>query len=105
MEMIVVNDVQQYLDSKIFKNGPWLHLATVMTPVANVGGKVIPQREYVCFKHIPSDKVYIELLDLSSPTVFKKIESESMFNDIKNFLQDKGLLSIGVGEEFKFAKN
>lgn len=105
MEMVLVNDVQQYLRQDIFKNGPWLHLATVMTPVANLGGKIVPQREYICFKHVPSNQVYIEILDMTSPTIFNKIESESMFNDIKDFLTEKGILSIGIGEEFKFAKN
>ena len=105
MQMMIINDVQQHLPAHIFKNGPWLHLATVMTPVTNVAGRTIPQREFICFKHVPSNQVYIELLDLTSPTVFQKIESPSMFEDIKNFLTDKGILSIGVGEEFKFAKN
>ena len=104
MEMIIVNDIQQYLNPKIFKNGPWLHIATVQTPPMNVGGKVIPSREFVCFKHVPSDKVYIEKLELTSNLVFEKIKDENLFNDIKNLLVEKGLLTFGVGKDFKFAK-
>lgn len=103
--MIIVNDVQQYLNPSIFKNGPWLHIATVKTPPMNVGGRNVEEREYVCFKHVPTDKVYIELLDMTHPTFFKQIEDKNMFEDIQKFLQEKGYLGFGVGKEFKFAKN
>ena len=48
--------------------------------------------------------VFIEELDAKEPGLFKKIASESEFNDLRDFLKDKGLLSIGINREFKVAK-
>lgn len=91
---ILVNDTQQVLNPKVFQNGPWLHIASVVRGL----------KEYMCFKHIPTDAVYIEEVDPTEPTLFKKIKSENEFNDLQDFLRDKGLLSIGVNREFKVAK-
>lgn len=104
MEMLIINDIQQYLNTKIFKNGPWLHIATVKTSIYSIGNKTYPEREYICFKHVPSDKVYIEKIDLTTGLVFEKIEDNQLFDDIKNLLIEKGLLTFGVGKDFKFAK-
>ncbi len=93
-KFILVNDTQQVLNQKIFGGGPWLHIATVVRGL----------KEYMCFKHIPTDVVYIEELDPKDPTLFKKIEADSEFNDLKDFLMSQGLLSIGLNKEFKIAK-
>ena len=42
--------VDKRLNPNIFSGGPWLHLATVKTPIKNIRGKVIPEKEYICFK-------------------------------------------------------
>jgi hypothetical protein len=91
---IVINDTQQILNPKIFQNGPWMHIASVVRGL----------REYMCFKHVPTDAVYIEEVDPTIPTLFKKIKSDNEFNDLRDFLKEKGLLSFGVNREFKVAK-
>ena len=93
-KFILMNDTQQVLNRKIFGGGPWLHIATVVRGF----------KEYMCFKHIPTDIVYIEELDSKEPGLFKKIESDSEFNDLKDFLMSNGLLTLGLDKEFKIAK-
>tara|TARA_B100000427_G_C15150079_1_gene438352 strand:- start:62 stop:364 length:303 start_codon:yes stop_codon:yes gene_type:complete len=93
-EFVLVNDTQQVLDRKIFGGGPWLHIATVVRGF----------KEYMCFKNIATDLVYIEQIDPKEPTLFKKIASDSEFNDLRDFLKSKGILSIGIDKEFKVAK-
>tara|TARA_Y100001963_G_C6747110_1_gene432182 strand:- start:24 stop:326 length:303 start_codon:yes stop_codon:yes gene_type:complete len=93
-KFIILNDTQQILNSRVFGGGPWLHIATVVRGL----------KEYMCFKHTPTDKVYIEEIDGKSPNLFKQISSQSEFDDIKNFLLEKGLLTFGIDKEFKVAK-
>ena len=93
-KFIVVNDVIQPLPSAIFGNGPWLHIATVVRGF----------HEYCCFKHMKTDKIYIERVDPTSPTLFVQIKDQSEWNDIRMFLQQKGILAFGVGKEIKVAK-
>ena len=80
---------------KIFGGGPWLHLATVVRGF----------KEYICFKHVPTDAVYIEEVDPKEPTLFKKIQDDLEFNDLKDFLMSHGVLSIGINKEFKDLQN
>lgn len=103
-EFLIINDVQQNLNSKIFQGGPWLHLATVTTPSKSFGNTFSSFKEYICFKDMKNNKVYIEELDFSHPGLLKRIEDDSLFNDITEFLTQKGILSIGVNKEFKVAK-
>lgn len=91
---IVVNDVQQQLPSHIFGGGPWLHIATVVRGL----------KEYCCFKHIPTDKVYIEEVDPTSPTLFKQIKDYNEWNDLRQHLEQKGIIAFGAGKEIKVAK-
>ena len=93
-KFIVVNDVQQRLPAHIFGGGPWLHIATVVRGF----------KEYCCFKHMPSDKVYIEEVDPTSPTLFKQIADHSEWNDLRQHLEQKGILAYGVNKEIKIAK-
>lgn len=92
-KFIVVNDIQQTLNPKIFGGGPWLHLVSFVRGL----------KEYMCFKHMPTDQIYIEELDPTSPTLFKKIESKAEFEDVQNFMKELGHLNLGVDEEFKIA--
>lgn len=103
-EFMIINDVQQNLNTKIFKNGPWLHLATVTTPSKSFGATFSPFKEYICFKHVSTNKIYIEELDFSSPGILKQIKDDSLFNDLAQFLTQKGILSFGINKEFKVAK-
>ena len=93
-KFIIVNDIQQPLPAKIFGGGPWLHIATCVRGF----------KEYCCFKHVPTDKIYIEEVDPSSPTLFKHIEDYSEWSDLYNFLQTKGILAFATGKEIKIAK-
>ena len=105
MEFFLINDVQQYLNRKVFGGGPWLHLATIKTPPAMIGpGATVPEREYICLKNIKDNKIYIEQLDLYHPTILKKIKDDNLWNDLAEFLTQKGILSFGVNKEFKIAK-
>ena len=93
-KFIIVNDIQQQLPPQIFGGGPWLHLATVVRGF----------KEYCCFKHIPSDKVYIEEVDSSSTTLFKLIEDKNEWKDLYDFLQQRGILAMSKDKEIKIAK-
>jgi len=105
MEFFLINDVQQYLNRKIFGGGPWLHLATIKTPPAMLGsGTTVSEKEYICLKNMQNNKIYIEQLDLYHPTVLKKIKDDNLWNDLAEFLTQKGILSFGVNKEFKIAK-
>jgi len=94
-KFIVLNDVRQVLDSKVFKGGPWLHLATVARGL----------KEYMAFKHyVPGGHIYIEEWD-SSTGQFKEVKSEAEYEDLYKFLFSKGLLlAICSDREMKIAK-
>jgi len=93
-KFILVNDVIQSLPDKIFGGGPWLHIATVVRGF----------KEYCCIKHIPTDKIYIEEVDSSSATIFNYIKDKSEWQDLYDFLQQRGVLAFAVGKEIKIAK-
>ena len=93
-KFLIVNDIQQMLPPKIFGGGPWLHIATIVRGF----------KEYCCFKHMPTDKIYIEEVDSSSPTLFKQIKDKNEWNDLYGFLQQKGILAFVKGKEIKIAK-
>lgn len=95
-EFIVVNDIRQRLNPKIFGGGPWIHLATVIRGL----------KEYLCFKHdSPEGGTYIEEFD-SSIGRFKQIKDQNEWNDLYQFLWRKGLLlEICKDREVKVAKN
>lgn len=91
-DFILVNDVRQELPSNIFKGGPWIHLATIKRGF----------NEYVCFTHkFKHTKTYIEEIDIHHPGCFKRIEDDSLWQDLYLFLRDRGCLSLG---EFKHVK-
>jgi len=93
-KFIVLNDVRQLLDSKVFAGGPWLHLATVSRGL----------KEYMAFKHyVPGGNIYLEEWD-SSTGQFKEIKSEAEYEDLYRFLWSKGLLlSVCTDMEHKIA--
>ena len=93
-KFILVNDVQQPLPPKIFQGGPWIHMATVVRGL----------REYMCFKHQPSGKIYIEIVNPKNPALLEKITDEVEFEDLHGFLRMHGVLEVGAGKEFKVAK-
>ena len=103
-DFLIINEVQQPLNTKIFQGGPWLHLATVTTPPKMIGNQYTPYKEYICFKHSKNNKVYIEELDFHPPTILKKINDDSLFKELAEFLTQKGILSFGINKEFKVAK-
>jgi hypothetical protein len=93
-KFILVNDIQQILPPTLFGGGPWLHLATVVRGF----------KEYCCFKNQTTHKVYIEEVDPSSKYLFKRIEDESEFQDLRRFLEQKAILAVATGKEIKIAK-
>ncbi len=103
-EFLIINDVQQFLNPKIFGGGPWLHLATVKTPIRNLGGQIIPEKEYIAFKNITNDKIYIEEVDVTSKGVLKMIKDNSLWNDLAAFLTAKGILAFVANKEYKIIK-
>ena len=100
-DFLIVNDVQQYLDPKIFGGGPWMHLATIKTPTRSFKNKTYPSQEFICFKHTPTDKVYIEEVDTSHKGVFKKIEDDELWKDLAQYLSSKGYLAFVGNKEYK----
>lgn len=102
-EFLIVNDVQQILPANIFAGGPWLHLATITIPPRNIGGKGYPAREFICFKHQKNNKTYIEEVDHNHPGLFKRIEDQSLWNDLAEFLTNKAILAFASGKEYKVA--
>ena len=94
IKFVLVNDIQQILPATIFGGGPWIHLATVVRGF----------KEYICFKHQITRKVYVEEVDPTSPTLFKTIHDENEWNDLCQFLKANGIISIGVNQEIKIAK-
>lgn len=102
-DFLIVNDVQQILPPSKFGGGPWIHLATVMTPPKNIGGKGYPAREFICFKHKVNHKTYIEEVDLTSPGYIKRISDESLWKELAEFLTNKSILASAAGKEFKIA--
>jgi hypothetical protein len=93
-KFILVNDIQQALDPRIFGGGPWVHLATIVRGF----------KEYMCFKHSKTDKVYIEEVLPSEKGLLKQIEDTNEFTDLQAFLNIHGILDLGINKEFKIAK-
>jgi hypothetical protein len=93
-KFILVNDIQQGLDPRIFGGGPWVHLATIVRGF----------KEYMCFKHSKTDKVYIEEILPSEKGLLKQIEDTNEFTDLQAFLNIHGILDLGINKEFKIAK-
>ena len=103
-DFLLINDIQQILNTKVFGGGPWMHLATISLPIKMVGNLVKPYREYLCIKNLKTNNIYIEELDLTYPGILKKIKDDSLFNELAQYLTAKGVLSFGVNKEFKIAK-
>jgi len=83
-KFILVNKVQQLMDPKVFTGGPWVHHATVARGF----------KEYVAFRHLETNALYIEEIDAATPTLFKKIEDDSEWLELARFLAAAGLLSM-----------
>jgi hypothetical protein len=82
-DFILVSEVRQELDPKVFQGGPWIHLATVKRGF----------KEYVAFTHKFRQRgAYIEEIDIHEPGVFKRIEDNQLYADLWHFLDDRGCL-------------
>lgn len=90
-KFILVNDVRQTLPPEIFGGGPWIHLATVKRGF----------KEYCCFKHYLTDKIYIEEFDQEK--CFVRIEDDNEWKELYQFLLNAGVLYTGSNKEFKIA--
>lgn len=92
-KFIITNTARQVLNPKILGGGPWMHLATVSRGF----------RFYMAFTKVDDPtKTYIEIVDEHDPNIFKRIESESEWQDVYAFVRDAGLLSM---ENFHYVKN
>lgn len=94
-EFIVISDVIQQLDTKVFKGGPWTHLATIKRGF----------KEYMAFTKKGTTKVWVEEIDERDPNLLKVIEDENEWNDIIMFLQDAKILEVGMRKELHIATN
>ena len=94
-EFVIISDVVQMLDTQTFQGGPWIHLATIQRGL----------KEYMAFRHMNSHKTYIELVNPQEPGLLQKIEEDSEWLDIAQFLKDAGILTIGMGSEMKLGRN
>lgn len=92
-KFIITNSARQILNPKIFRGGPWMHLATVVRGF----------RTYMAFsKANDPSKTYVEIVDEHSPGVFIRIDDDEEWRDVYMFMKNAGLLSM---ENFNYAKN
>ena len=103
-DFLIINDVRQYLNSTIFGGGPWIHLATITIPIRSTSSRTSPYREFLCIKNEKTNNIYIEELDLTKTTLLLKIKDDSLFNELSEFLTQKGIIGFGINKEFKVAK-
>lgn len=95
-DFILVNDVRQMLDPKVFRGGPWVHLATVRRGF----------KEYMAFQKLGSREAYIEEVDAKDPNLLKKIKDDAEWADLYRFLTMKGCMTISEkNKEIKGGKN
>lgn len=90
----VVNDIVQPLDTKVFRGGPWVHLATITRGM----------KEYMAFKHVRGRQTWIEEVDPTTPGLMKKIEDENEWRDLVAFLTAARLLEVGSRREIKYKR-
>lgn len=76
-DFVMVNDVQQVLDPKVFRNGPWLHLATVRRGF----------KEYMAFRRANENQVYMEEVDPKEPGLLKRISDDKEWAALYHFLK------------------
>jgi hypothetical protein len=81
-EFILKSDIRTALPIKVFRGGPWTHLATTTRGL----------KEYVCLLHDPTQKIYLEQI---SPTGrFYAIEDDSLWEELLQFLFSKGIVGF-----------
>ena len=81
---ILVSDVRQRLDANKIRGGPWELLAVVKRGF----------NEYVAIRRIHEQRVYIEEVDIKEPGLFKKIEDDELWNDLRDYLEAAGCLRV-----------
>lgn len=86
-DFVLASRTRLPLPSKIFKGGPWTHLATVTRSLS----------EYVALLHEPSQKIYIE--QISATGKFIHIEEDELWVDLVNYLVWKGVLGFNKDNE------
>lgn len=90
-KFVLVNDVQQMLDPKVFCGGKFLHLATVKRGV----------KEYIIFRELTTNKTYLEILNPKSPELFERITDDQEWSGLYHWAKAAGLLEMGVNKEYK----
>lgn len=86
LEFRIINDVQQYLDPTYFKNGPWVHHATLKRR----------NKEYIVFRQASTNKLYVEYVEANRANlILKRIEDDEEWQDAVDFCEAAGLLKIG----------
>lgn len=99
MNLKLLSTTQFTMNPKVYRGGPWIHLATVER--ARPWGI---EKHYICFKHSRSDQVYIEELDPTNPELFLRIKEDAEFNEVQDFLRSAGVLTLGKGQEIFLGK-
>ena len=87
-EFTLASKVRISLPEKIFKGGPWTHLATVNRGLL---------REYVCLLHEPTQKIYLE--EISATGQFHSIEEDELWTELLNSLFSKGVVGFTKDQE------
>lgn len=91
--LVLLSKEEFVIDTTVFGDGPWVHMASVRRARP---GKV--HKDYVCFRHQNSSKVYIEEIDEAAQDL-RKIESDAEWADVYRFLTENGVFTLGVGKE------
>ena len=86
-DFILASSVRINLPTHIFKNGPWVHLATAKRSF----------REFVCILHEPTQKIYLE--EISATGQFHEITDDKLWEDLLNFFFSKGIIGFVKDKE------
>ena len=86
-DFVIASRTRLPLPSKVFKGGPWTHLATVTRSLS----------EYVALLHEPTQKIYIE--QITATGRFVQIEDDALWYDLVNYLVWKGVLGFNKDKE------
>lgn len=86
-EFILASSTRISLPTHIFKNGPWVHLATAKRSL----------REFVCILHEPTQKIYLE--EISVTGQFHEISDDNLWEELLNFFFSKGIIGFVKDKE------
>jgi hypothetical protein len=92
------SDTIQTLKTKLFGPG-WVHLGTARIP----GSNWKHERYFMLLMNATDSQCYIEEY-VDAPEFFKRIDDDRLWADLYRFFYDKGLITMGLGQEKKLVK-